>query len=773
MFDPYLAAARWNRVRTRDRKATGMELASRPRLLLRRLHQVMAGPGTAQERLDKVVTVIAQNMVSEVCSVYFVRAGEILELFATEGLKPEAVHHTRLHFGEGLVGLVAQRGLPLNVQEVSSHPRYVYRPETGEETYHSFLGVPIVHHNRVHGVLVVQNVRPREYTAEEEEALQTVAMVLAELVASGELVDPHEILEGPGTAGRPLTLDGQKMADGIAAGAAVLHDARVNVTRYVSEDVETEKGRLEAALAAIRAQIDRMIASPEIGPSGEHHDILETYKMFAYDQGWQERIDDAIQQGLTAEAAVERVQQENRRRIAATDDPYLRERLADLDDLSNRLLRMLAGESNGAEIDRESILIARNMGPAELLDYNTRYITGIVLEEGAPTSHVAVIARAMGIPMLGRCLSATTHIEPGDYVIADGDAGQVLVRPSEDIAESYQRSIAFKQEETAQFYAERHLPAETKDGVRIELHMNAGLLADMAHLETTGADGIGLFRTEFQFMVSSTLPRLDVQQDLYTKVVEAANGKPVMFRTLDIGGDKAVPFIPRVQEENPAMGWRALRVALDRPVLLRYQLRALLKSAPGRPLAVMFPMVADVAEFQAARAIVLKEHRRLERLGAPMPSRLEIGAMLEVPALAWQLETLLETADFLSIGTNDLMQFFFACDRGNPHLIDRYDLLSPAVLKFLRKVVSSCDQAGVPVTLCGEMGGRPLEAMALIGIGLRRLSISPSAIGPLRRMIRSVEMARIGDYLNYALAGGPHTVRDRLREFARDHNYYV
>jgi len=750
-----------------------MELASRPRLLLRRLHQVMAGPGTAQERLDKVVTVIAQNMVAEVCSVYLVRAGEILELFATEGLKPEAVHRTRLHFGEGLVGLVAQRGLPLNVQEVTSHPRYVYRPETGEETYHSFLGVPIVHHNRVHGVLVVQNVRPREYASEEEEALQTVAMVLAELVASGELVDPHEIIETPGAAGQPLTFDGQKMADGIAAGAAVLHDARVNVTRYVSEDTETEKGRLNAALDAIRAQIDRMIAAPEIGPSGEHRDILETFKMFAYDQGWQERIDDAIEQGLTAEAAVERIQQENRRRIAATDDPYLRERLADLDDLSNRLLRTLAGESNGSELTGDSILVARNMGPAELLDYDTRYIKGIVLEEGAPTSHAAVIARAMGIPMLGRCQSIIAHVEPGDDVILDGDAGQVLIRPSEDIAESYQRSIAFKQEEAAQFYAERHLPAETTDGVGIALYMNAGLLADMAHLESTGADGVGLFRTEFQFMVSSTLPRLDAQQDLYSKVVEAAEGKPVMFRTLDIGGDKTVPFLPRVQEDNPAMGWRALRVALDRPVLLRYQLRALLTSAPDKPLAVMFPMVADVAEFDAARAIVIKEQRRLERLGAATPSHLEIGAMLEVPALAWQLDSLLKTADFLSIGTNDLLQFFFACDRGNPHLIDRYDVLSPAVLKFLRWVVANCDSAGVPITLCGEMAGRPLEAMALIGIGLRRLSISPSAIGPLRRMIRSLEMARISDYLDYVLDGGSQGVRDRLREFARDHKYRV
>ena len=748
-----------------------MEPASRPRLLLRRLHQVMAGPGTAQERLDRVVTVIAQNMVAEVCSVYLVRAGEIIELFATEGLKPDSVHKTRLHLGEGLVGLVAQRGLPLNVQEASTHPRYVYRPETGEETYHSFLGVPIVHHNHVRGVLVVQNVRAREYGAEEEEALQTVAMVLAELVASGDLVDPEEIVEATGPSGLPLTLDGQSVVEGIGAGVAVLHDAHVDVVRYVSEDVETEKERLSAALAAIRGQIDRMIASPEIGTPGEHRDVLETFKMFAYDRGWQDRIANAIESGLTAEAAVERVQQEHRRRMASTDDPYLRERLSDLDDLSNRLLRTLAGRANGTELATDSILVGRSMGPAELLDYDYRHLKGIVLEEGSPVSHVAIIARAMGIPMIGRCPAATKHIVSGERIIVDGDSGQVLIRPTEDIAETYQRSIAFKQEEAQRDYTERNLPARTRDGTRISLQINAGLLADMAHLESTGADGVGLFRTEFQFMVSSTLPRLEVQRELYSKVLEAADGKPVLFRTLDIGGDKVVPFVPRVEEENPAMGWRAIRLVLDRPVLLRYQVRALLKSAGERPLSIMFPMITDVSEFRAAKAIVLKEKRRLDRLGEATPEPLEIGAMLEVPALAWQLEPLLREIDFLSIGTNDLLQFFFACDRANPHLTDRYDLLSPAVMNFLRMVVERCDEARVPVSVCGEMGGRPLEAMALIAVGLRRLSIPPSAIGPVRRMIRSLDLGRVSDFLHGNMNSGRHSLRDVLKEFARDHHY--
>ncbi|MFQ5346998.1 MAG: phosphoenolpyruvate--protein phosphotransferase [Rhodothalassiaceae bacterium] len=733
----------------------------------------MAGPGTAQERLDQVVRVIAQNMVAEVCSVYLARAGEILELFASEGLKPTAIHKTRLRFGEGLVGLVAVRGLPLSLEEASSHPQFVYRPETGEELYHSFLGVPIIRHNRVLGVLVVQNVRPREYTAEEEEALQTVAMVLAELVGSGELVDPSEIGEGGGPRDQPLTLHGLKMADGVAAGEAIIHEGRVEVTRFVADDVETEKGRLIAAFEAMRAQLDRMISLPEIGTAGEHREILETFKMFAYDRGWQDRIFEAIESGLTAEAAVERVQQQNHRRMLATDDPYLRERLSDLDDLSNRLLRTLAGRRDGQDLSEDAIIVARNMGPAELLDYDRRFLKGVVLEEGSPTSHASILARAMGIPLVGHCRGARQQVEPGDSVIVDGDSGQVIVRPSPDIAEVYGQTIADRAALEEAYRAERDLPPVTVDGVRIELYMNAGLLADLAQLDATGADGIGLFRTEFQFMVSATLPRLEAQRELYTQVLEAAGDRPVVFRTLDIGGDKAVPFLPLDAEENPAMGWRAIRIALDRPVLLRYQVRALIAAATGRPLYIMFPMITEVSEFRAARAIVQKEWERAERLGTAMPSALHVGAMLEVPSLAWELAALLEEADFLSIGTNDLLQFFFASDRSSARLADRYDVLSPSVLNFIDRVVGACNRARVPVSLCGEMGGRPLEAMALIGLGLRRLSISPTGIGPLRRTIRHLDSARLATLVRESLADADRSLRATLRNYARDHGIPV
>lgn len=753
-------------------EATLSDLASRPRLLLRRLHQVMAGPGDAQARLDQVVRVIAQNMVSEVCSVYLARAGQVLELFATQGLKQEAVHQTRLRFGEGLVGLVAERGLPLNLPEASTHPKFVYRPETGEEIYHSLLGVPIVRGGRVAGVLVVQNVTQREYDAEEVEALQTVAMVLAELLGTGELVDPDELTEAGAGPAQSLTLDGVVLAEGVAAGTAVFHEPPIEVTTLVAEDVEFEKQRLRDAFTTMRDQLERIIAAPDLGMAGEHREVLEAYRMFAYDRGWQERIREAVDSGLTAEAAIERVQQRTRARLMSTQDPYLRERLTDLDHLADRLIRVVMGkvaDTAHDQLPEDAIVVARSLGPAELLEYDRRRLKAVVLEEGSPTAHVAIIARAMGIPMIGRLPSALHRIQEGDHIIVDGEAGHVFIRPTEDIAETYRDNIAVRQARAAEYVAQRELPTVTRDGVEVDLYMNAGLLVDLPHLEATGADGIGLFRTEFQFMVGSTLPRLETQRDLYGQVMDAAGGRPVLFRTLDIGGDKAVPFLPRDHEENPAMGWRAIRVALDRPALLRYQLRALLYAAEGRDLNVMFPMIADVSEFRGARTILDKEVRRLERLGRPPPSRVRVGTMLEVPSLAWQLETLLKDVDFVSIGTNDLMQFFFASDRANPRLADRYDLLSPAALSFIRSVVESCERAGVPVGLCGEMGGRPLEAMALVGLGLRRLSISPSAIGPVKMMIRSLDTAELRQYLVPALQSPEHSLRRALWNFARDH----
>ncbi len=753
-----------------------MDLASRPRLLLRRLHKVMAGRGDGEERLNRIVKEIAANMVAEVCSVYLMRANQVLELFATEGLKQEAVHKTSLKVGEGLVGLIAERGIPLNLSEASDHPKFKYLPETGEELYHSLLGVPILRGGRVVGVVVVQNAAARHYTAEEVEAMQTIAMVLAELLSSGDVIDRRELEGKTGDADAPVTLQGQKLAEGLAIGYAVFHEPKIEITRLVADDSDLETRRLRSAFERLRSQLDQMLAATDVATAGEHREILEAYKMFAYDEGWQSRILEAIESGLTAEAAVERQQQDIRERMAKTDDPYLKERLSDLEDLSNRLIRVVMGYSGKhahQDLKRDSVIIARTMGPAELLDYDRKYLKGIVLEEGSPLAHVTIVARALSVPILGRTESALEKIEDGDCVVVDANDGRAIVRPTPEVEATYAASLRHQEELAAEYAASRDLPAITTDGVEVKLLMNAGLKIDLANLELTGAAGIGLFRTEFQFMVAAQLPRLEAQTRLYREVLEAAGDKPVVFRTLDIGGDKRVPFIQHDEEDNPALGWRAIRLALERPGLLRYQMRALLIAAKGRELNVMFPMVAEVSEFRRAREIVQFEINRMEKLGQQLPEKIRIGTMLEVPSLAWQMDALLEVTDFISIGTNDLMQFFFASDRSNPRLIDRYDLLAPPVLSFIHSVVKACDEAGVPVTLCGEMGGRPLEALALVGLGLRQLSISPPSLGPVRMMLRKANYAELGDWLLPRLNSPVHSLRDELKSFADEQSIPV
>ena len=746
---------------------------SGPRHLLRRLHHVMAGTEKAQDRLDRVVGEIAKNMHAEVCSVYLLRRDGALELFATEGLKKEAIHQTRLRVGEGLVGFVAEEGVPISSAEASSHTRFVYRPETGEELYHSFLGVPIVRAGLVTGVLVVQNIQSRAYTDEEEEVLQTVAMVLAELVGSGELVSPDEAVGAGLDLTQPQTVDAQVLADGVAVGAAVFHERRVEITHLVAEDVDVEKGRLMGGLSLLRSQLENLMDAKDLAGKGDHREVLDAYRMFAYDKGWQRRMLEAIESGLTAEAAVERILQDIRSRMQAATDPYLRERMSDMEDLSNRLLRTLLGkteEEAHLKLTEDSVVVARTMGPAELLDYDRQFLKAIVLEEGSANAHVTIVARALGIPMLGRVAAARRKIFEGDTLIADGDSGRLCIRADDALVDAYRVNVEARQSLRALYSAQRDLPATTKDGVEVKLMMNAGLMIDMAALQSTGASGIGLFRTEFQFMVSSTLPKLEAQRALYRQVLEESNGQPVVFRTLDIGGDKPVPFLRHDVEENPALGWRAIRLLLGRPVLLRYQIRALLEAAEGHELRVMFPMISEVSEFETARAIVDGEIQRMERMQKPLPEKVLVGCMLEVPALAWQLDHLMKKADFLSIGTNDLMQFFFASDRSNPKLSDRYDLLSPAVLSFIRSVVVACERAGKPVSLCGEMGAKPLEAMALVGLGLRSLSLSPSAIGSVKALVREMDMAEFEKWLMPKLETSVHSLRDDLFTYAQNNH---
>ncbi|HUG61443.1 MAG TPA: phosphoenolpyruvate--protein phosphotransferase, partial [Methylomirabilota bacterium] len=681
-----------------------------------------------------------------------------------------AVHHASLRIGEGLVGQIAAEATHLNLPDAQTHPAFAYLPETGEEAYHSFLGVPILRAGRTLGVVVVQNRVRKTYSEEEEEALQTTAMVIAEMIATGELAGLSTTTAAGLDLSRPMHLEGVALSDGVGLGHVVLHEPRVVVTAFVAEDTDREVARLETAIAGLRLSVDDMIERGEVAHHGEHRDVLEAYRMFAHDRGWVRRMEEAIvRSGLTAEAAVERVQSDTRARMLRQTDPYLRERLHDFDDLTYRLLRELIGKDDRKlELPENAILIARNMGAAELLDYDRTRLRGLVLEEGASTSHVAIVARALNIATVGQVQTVVSLAESGDPIIVDGETGLVHLRPPADVEGAYAEKVRFRARRQERFRRLRNKPAVTRDGIGISLNINAGLLFDLPHLDESGADGIGLFRTELQFMIASAFPRMGEQHKLYTKILDGAGDRPVTFRSLDVGGDKVLPYLSRkVHEENPAMGWRAIRLGLDRPALLRTQIRALLRAAGGRRLKLMFPMVSAVEEFVRARELVEKEKRFLTGHGYVLPVEISLGAMVEVPALLFEIEELLAEVDFVSVGSNDLFQFMFAADRGNAMIAERFDPLVPSFLRALRRIAQTAARHGKPITLCGELAGRPLSAMALIGLGYRSISMTAASVGPVKAMIRELDVATLEVAMDAMLAATPGpSLRGALVAFA-------
>ena len=737
--------------------------AADPRRLLKRLRDLMAKQENAQARLDNLVDMIAEEGRWDVCSIYLARKSGSLELCATHGLNRSAVHHTRLAPGEGLVGLVARRARPIAVPDAPSHPAFSFKPETGEEPFKSFIGVPILRGGRLVGVLTSQTAANRRIGEDEIETLQTVAMILAEIVASGDILSAEEMEGIEVRPSRPERLQGGAYSPGLAAGVAVKFEPHVETAKLIAEDAAGEEARLESAINALRRSIDQMLEGGRVPFGGPSRDVIEAYRMFAHDRGWLERLREAVRRGLTAEAAVERVRNENRARLMKAQDVYFRERLHDLEDLANRLLRHLSG---GGQVDLpdNAVLIARNIGPAELLDFDRDKLRGVALEEGSASSHAAIVAKALGIPLVGRLEGALDATEEGDPVILDGEFGVLMVRPDAEVSDTYAERMQTIADRREAYAAERALPSATADGHAMSLSINAGLLIEMTRLEETGAEGVGLFRTEFQFMVADQLPRLDAQAAVYRSVLDAANGKPVVFRTLDLGGDKVAPFAPSTREPNPALGWRAIRMGLDRPGLLRYQMRALIKAADGRPLSMMFPMIAAPWEIRQARALLNRELFQAEKRGDKIPSDLKVGMMLETPGMAWALEHALAEIDFVAVGANDLMQYFFAADRQNTRVSERYDVLSPPALGLLKSVREVCDRHDTPISVCGEIAARPLEACVLAGLGYRRLSMAPAAIGPVKRALTQCDADTLGAWLAERLTSPVDSLRSSLIE---------
>ncbi len=736
---------------------------SESRKLLRRLRDTLAEPGAGQERLDRITHIIADSMGTEVCSIYLFRDPETLELCATEGLNKAAVHQTRMRMGEGLVGRVARTSMPINTGNAPAERGFRYMPETGEEIYSSFLGVPIQRLGEKLGVLVVQSKAARQFSDDEVYAIEVVAMVLAEMTELGVFAGEGEALKR--LHQRPVMFRGATGQEGSAEGHVWLHDPRVVVANPVGDDPRKETRRLRAAVDELRQSVDQML--DRVDPQDQDHlQVLEAYRMFANSRGWLRRMEEDIARGLSAEAAVEKEQSAARARLEQVPDPYLRDRLHDLDDLSNRLLRILTGQGRdtGAEMPADPILVARNIGPGELLEYG-RKLKGVVLEEGSVGSHAAVVARALAIPLVIHADRITTEALNGDHILVDGDQGIVHLRPEDSVASAFRDKIAMQAAATSRYASLRDLPAVGQCGTRIGLHMNAGLMADLPSLVGSGAEGVGLFRTELQFLVRNHVPGREELAALYSRVLDAAQGKRVVFRTLDIGSDKVLPYMRRVEEPNPAMGWRAIRVGLDRPGVMCMQLQALLRAAKGRPLSIMFPFVAEPAEFEAGRTHLDDAIRREKRLGHQLPESIRLGAMLETPSLAYAPRSFFESVDFLSIGGNDLKQFFFAADRENERVRRRYDTLSTSFLAFIEQIVARCAETETPLSFCGEDAGRPVEAVCLAAMGLRTLSMRPASIGPVKHLIRSLHLGELRQVIEAERASGAASVRPAVMEW--------
>ncbi len=742
--------------------------------ILRQLRTITESQDTLPVKLESIVKLIAEQMGADAASFYIAVDGRRLELFASYGLNPEAQHRVSFRFGEGLTGEVAQNNRTLNVADAWSHPKFAHKPDLGEEQYKSFLGVPLIRWSRSIGVLSVQTREIREFSSLDVEILETVAMVLSEIVSSDEMAELKKGLSKGNNLNEREKLKGISLSKGYGLGVCVVHRRRQAVTKIFAEDKEKELHRLELAYGQMNADLDEKFASTKLG-IGEHVEILDAYRMFARDKGWYKKITDNIHSGLTAEAAVERAYEDMWNRLSGTSDSYLKERLHDLRDVADRLQSYLSGDYGsikGVNAD-DLIVVAQTMGPADLMDYDYSKIRGLIIEDGTPTMHVAIVAKALNIPVVAKIRGIFEEAKTGELIAVDGTDGYIYMHPSAVVQEKFKAKIAEKDRLQAKLAELKELPAQTKDGVKVNLYLNVGLAFDLDYIETTNCDGIGLYRTEIPFMASDVMPDVERQMGYYKELMDKAGDKKVIFRSLDVGSDKLLPYWGNVGEENPAIGWRSIRITLDRRAILRKQVRAFLRAAAGKELNVMFPMVANLSEFEEARETLLIELEREKRRGENVPAKVNVGLMIEVPSVIFQLDAILKQADFISVGTNDLAQFIFACDRGNPRLTERYDVLSAPFLSMMGEIVRKADAAGVYCSVCGEMASNPIEAMALIGLGYRNLSMSGSSFGRVKSMVRTMNAEDVEDYVHTLLKSQKRTLRPQLISYAYDHGIEI
>jgi len=737
--------------------------------LLHQLADILRVQSPFTERLKLALQFVAENLGSESAFLYSLSEDHYLEAFASFDPHAHDPYGARFRIGEGLVGLIAASRKSLLCENMSHHPNFFYCPGVAEQINLALLGVPLLSPRGIIGVLTIQNPSTRPFAKEQEDKLIAIGNFLAALPEFNRF----PLLTIKNAASNEMhVLEGVGLSSGVSIGTALIHHPRTWKEKAFSTSPPEENKRLKKAIREMMRSIDKLV-TPDLDQNTK--DVLNAYRMIAADRGWVRKMHDFIHKGFTAEAAVQKVRRITRERYAQIGDQLLKNRLWDLEDLASRLLRHLSGqETVSEELPESTILVAHNLGPAELLDYDRRFLKGVVLEEGVYTAHVTIVARALNIPIVGRLPFLLTNVREGDKLIIDGEDGTVIVSPTEEALKTAHQKIEHTLKIQALTAKLRDKPCQTKEGVPIRLSLNASLPTEIHQLKDFQVEGIGMYRTEIPFMIHTHFPDLETQIELYQDVVDQANTIPITFRTLDIGGDKVIPYIWQGTDDNPALGWRGMRVSLDKPHILKTQVRALMHATHGRELRLLFPMISDISEYREARQLVEEEWARTAAQKEPLPSQILYGMMLEVPSVVTQLPFLLKEVDFLSIGTNDLFQFFYACDRGNPTISTRYDVLSSSFLTYLQDICRTCQKANVPLTVCGEMAGTPFEALALLALGYRSLSMSGHAAGRVKKAILNFPLKEAEAFMEQALKDTyAASLREPFRQFLKDHEIEI
>ncbi len=721
------------------------------------------------QAMAKIVSLIKEDFHAKVCSFYVRRAGDILELYATDGLNPHAIKHTLLRIGEGVVGKIATLNEIYYTKNIREDKDFVLRPETDEENLKATMGSPIAPGGRMVGVLIVQYEDKRDFAESELYQLKLLSLVIGDIRRhSRKILNPQETTPIDGIGIAPLRLTGIGISGGLCMGAAVLHKRDLGDFEIFATDSKQEKKRLEDAILKLHEFYDDIIA--KLPQNSQQSEIMETIKLMSADKGFISSMFKFIENGITAEGSVQKTLDDLREKMASVEDSYIAQRIDDIEDIASRLLFILVSKNSSAslQLPDQAVLVGRNISAADVLSLDLSKLKGIISEEGNFSSHVGIIARALEIPFVARVPKVFSRIAPKDLIAMDGDHAIAYIRPGEEFRQRYRESYDLYSEELNQMRQDANLPAITLDGFNISLMMNAALLMDLPHLKNYGADGIGLYRTEMPFLNRETLPDYETQSKLYKAIYAAVPEKPVIIRTLDIGSDKALPHMHRGHEDNPAMGWRAIRVSLDSVGLFKTQLRALCDAGQGHDLNIMFPMVASASEFRRAKDILLNV-----AMEYPKIKQLKIGTMLEIPSLVFSLPELAREIDFISVGTNDLSQFFFAMDRDNKKVNERYSVLNTSFMRLMTMVSNICQAHKIPVSICGESAADPINLIAYLGLGFKSFSMSARSLGYARRAIRSLNHHQVQSLICDLMKREIEDIRNPIQNFALDNGIHL